>query len=38
VKVSAGKRGLVINGMEFATSADDLSPRAAPDAPSHAVH
>ena len=38
VKVSAGKRGLVINGMEFAAATDDLSPRAAPDAPSHAVH
>ena len=28
VKVSAGKRGLVINGMEFAASTDDLSDRA----------
>jgi ATP-dependent Clp protease ATP-binding subunit ClpB len=38
VKVSAGKRGLIINGMEFATSTDDLSPRGAGEAPSHAVH
>ena len=38
VKVSAGKRGLVINGMEFAAATDDFGPRAAPDAPSHAVH
>ena len=29
VKVSAGKRGLIINGMEFATSTDDLSDRSA---------
>ena len=38
VKVTAGKRGLVINGMEFATNADDLVDRGRPEAPSHAVH
>jgi ATP-dependent Clp protease ATP-binding subunit ClpB len=38
VKVSAGKRGLVINGTEFAASTDDLSDRAGKESPSHAVH
>ncbi|MGH9722935.1 MAG: AAA family ATPase, partial [Bryobacteraceae bacterium] len=38
VKVSAGKRGLIINGMEFAASTDDLSDRASKESPSHAVH
>jgi ATP-dependent Clp protease ATP-binding subunit ClpB len=37
VKVSAGKRGLIINGMEFATT-DDLGVRGGTEAPSHAVH
>ena len=38
VKVSAGKRGLVINGVEFATRADDLPERSDTETPSHAVH
>jgi ATP-dependent Clp protease ATP-binding subunit ClpB len=39
VKVSAGKRGLVINGTEFATDTDDISLRGSdPTHPSHAVH
>ncbi len=38
VKVSAGKRGLIINGMEFATDSDDIGMRGEPGHPSHAVH
>jgi ATP-dependent Clp protease ATP-binding subunit ClpB len=38
VKVSAGKRGLLINGTEFASGADDLSADRGPETPSHAVH
>jgi ATP-dependent Clp protease ATP-binding subunit ClpB len=38
VKVSAGKRGLIINGMEFATDIDDIGLRGEPGHPSHAVH
>jgi ATP-dependent Clp protease ATP-binding subunit ClpB len=38
VKVSASKRGLIINGMEFAANADDMPERASPEPPSHAVH
>jgi ATP-dependent Clp protease ATP-binding subunit ClpB len=38
VKVSGGKRGLIINGMEFAANADDLPERGGPEPPSHAVH
>jgi ATP-dependent Clp protease ATP-binding subunit ClpB len=38
VKVSAGKRGLAINGMEFAAGTDDLNDRADKESPSHAVH
>ena len=37
VKVSAGKRGLVINGTEFAPATDILG-SADTEAPSHAVH
>ncbi len=37
IKVSAGKRGLTINGMEFAGGADTLS-LLDNEAPSHAVH
>jgi ATP-dependent Clp protease ATP-binding subunit ClpB len=38
VKVSAGKRGLIINGTEFASGADDLSGDRGAETPSHAVH
>ena len=38
VKVSGGKRGLIINGVEFATRSDDLPERSDTDTPSHAVH
>jgi len=38
IKVSAGKRGLIINGVEFATGADDLGSRGDAESPSHAVH
>jgi len=38
VKVSAGKRGLIINGTEFATDTEDFLVRGEPGHPSHAVH
>jgi ATP-dependent Clp protease ATP-binding subunit ClpB len=38
VKVSAGKRGLVINGTEFVSGSDDLTVDRGPETPSHAVH
>jgi len=38
VKVSAGKRGLIVNGMEFAADTDDLGPRGERGQSSHAVH
>jgi hypothetical protein len=38
VKVSAGKRGLIINGTEFAANSDDMTGRSDTETPSHAVH
>jgi ATP-dependent Clp protease ATP-binding subunit ClpB len=38
VKVSAGKRGLIINGTEFVSSSDDLPERSDAESASHAVH
>jgi ATP-dependent Clp protease ATP-binding subunit ClpB len=38
VRVSAGKRGLIINGMEYAQSVEPLGLLAADEPPSHAVH
>jgi ATP-dependent Clp protease ATP-binding subunit ClpB len=38
VKVSSGKRGLVINGTEFVFNSDDLPERSGAESTSHAVH
>ena len=37
-ELMAGKRGLIINGTEFVSGADDLTVDRGAETPSHAVH